>query len=394
MEPSQTFTRMNRSYIAEGEGIIRVMRPRLPTAAQLLPYLERIDEARIYSNYGPLVVEFEARLAALFGCGVIANTASSGTAALAGAILAAAGRAKPAAPFALIPAYTFTATAAVAEMCGYQPYFVDVDAECWMLEPGLLPAHPMIDKVGIVIPVAPYGRPVPQAPWLSFQAGTGIPVVIDDAAASDRLAAEPAPFLGEIPACLSLHATKALGCGEGGAILTTDEGLAAGILRSLNFGFGSERNSICASINGKMSEYHAAIGLAELDGWSEKLARLGAVATCYRRVMEAGGCTDRMVMMPDISAVYALYRARSETEAERICNNLRVAGIEYRLWYGAGLQSNAYFANCRRDALTETEEFAPRLLGLPMSVDLTPADIERIATAVTDATSSAPADHG
>src|SRR4051794_31264292 len=45
---------------------VPVARPRLPTAEAIAPYLQRIDEARWYSNFGPLLTEFEARLAGRF----------------------------------------------------------------------------------------------------------------------------------------------------------------------------------------------------------------------------------------------------------------------------------------------------------------------------------------
>ena len=97
---------------------IPVLRPRLPDAEALLPYLRRIDASRQYTNWGPLALEFEGRIAALLGCsadGVVSS--SSGTAALVGAILAATGR-PPAGTAALVPAFTFVATALAAEQAG------------------------------------------------------------------------------------------------------------------------------------------------------------------------------------------------------------------------------------------------------------------------------------
>src|SRR6185369_6395553 len=97
---------------------IPVLRPQLPSADAMLPYLRRIEGARIYSNWGPLVQELEQRLARHFALpeGSVA-TASCGTAALVGATLAVAGRASDRKPLAIIPAYTFVATAAAIEQC-------------------------------------------------------------------------------------------------------------------------------------------------------------------------------------------------------------------------------------------------------------------------------------
>ena len=118
---------------------IPVLRPMLPTADQVLPYLRRIDNARIYTNFGPLSLELQERLARMFGTGdnsIIC--ASSGTSALIGAILASAGMGRASRPLAMIPGLTFPATAAAAERCGYKPYFVDVDPKSWLLDPKTL----------------------------------------------------------------------------------------------------------------------------------------------------------------------------------------------------------------------------------------------------------------
>jgi len=85
---------------------IPVMRPQLPRAETLLPYLRRIDASRIYSNYGPLVQEFENRLSRHFELPAGgAVSASTGTTALIGAVLATAGRARPDRPLGLFREY-------------------------------------------------------------------------------------------------------------------------------------------------------------------------------------------------------------------------------------------------------------------------------------------------
>jgi len=149
---------------------IPVLHPRLPAAESLLPYLHRIDATRRYSNHGPLVLEFERRMAEhlqLPAGGLI--SAVSGTAALIGAIIASAGRATPERPLALIPSFTFVGTASAAELCGYQPYLADINNNTWMLDASRLACHPERDRIGVVVPVAPFGRGVPQAPWVSLR---------------------------------------------------------------------------------------------------------------------------------------------------------------------------------------------------------------------------------
>jgi dTDP-4-amino-4,6-dideoxygalactose transaminase len=369
---------------------VPLLRPRLPGADRLLPYLRRIDANRVYSNHGPLVVEFEERLEGLItpdGGAVV--SASSGTAAIIGAILATAGRATAERPLALVPAFTFVATAVAAEACGYRIALADIDAEDWMLHAEAAADHPLLSEVGVVVPVSTFGRPAPQAPWCAFQGRTGIPVVIDGAASFDRLIGEPERYVGDIPVAFSFHATKAFGTGEGGCVATADEALAGSIIRALNFGFRGERDSRSASINGKLSEYHAAVGLAELDGWPAKQAAFQAVIEGYRRHLGELGLMHCFVGAPDISLGYALFVCDHRWEALRVRDALAGQGIETRAWYGRGLRHQSHFASASvADGLPVTDEVAPRVLGLPMAPDLTDGQISVVASALARALSS------
>ena len=362
---------------------IPVLRPQLPRTERLLPYLQRIDAARVYTNWGPLACEFEGRLARALSLpegGVV--SASSGTSALVGAILAVAGRASEERPLALIPAFTFVATATAAQECGYIPYLADVDAESWMLNPDDLLRRAALDQVGLVVPVAPFGRPVPQAAWRDFHDRTGIPVVIDGAASFEGLLELPERYLGPIAVALSFHATKSFATGEGGCVALNDIDLGERVTQALNFGIRVGRESQMAHINGKLSEYHAAVGLAELDCWAEKHASLCAVAGAYRERLAGTELAPRLLVAPDISSSYVLMFCRSAVEAERIQNSLRQSKVEFRLWYGRGLHRHGYFSALPHDPLEVTDSIAPRVLRLPLAVDLSPAAIGYVAEAL------------
>lgn len=362
---------------------VPVMSPRLPSADRLLPYLRRIDAARNYTNFGPLVLELESRLTerlSLPAGGLV--TASSGTAALVGATLAVAGRATVERPFALMPAYTFVATAVAAEQCGYQPYLADVNADTWMLDPERLLDHPALDQIGLVMPVAAYGKKVAQAPWLEFKEKTGIPVVIDGAAGFEAVDASPGETLGRIPVVMSFHATKSFACGEGGAVVCTDPDVVMKTTRALNFGFHNSRDSCSASINGKLSEYHAAIGLAELDDWAQKQRSLRMVTAGYRHLFGMAGLSEALVAAPEVCSSYILFQFSNPFEALQVQSQLQERGIGFRLWYGQGLHSHPHYANAAADRLDTSNQLAPLILGLPMAPDLARETIERVVAGV------------
>jgi dTDP-4-amino-4,6-dideoxygalactose transaminase len=167
--------------------------------------------------------------------------------------------------------------------------------------------------------------------------------------------------------------------------VTTDQQLSRFVGRALNFGFFETRDCSAASMNGKMSEYHAAVGLAELDGWGLKCEAWHRVASAYRRRLNAVGLGDRLVAAPTVAGCYVLFRCTHADEARRLLRSLASANIESRFWYGHGLQRQPYYAAVLRDDLAVTERIAPLVLGLPVAPDLAEASITRVVTAISEA---------
>jgi dTDP-4-amino-4,6-dideoxygalactose transaminase len=353
--------------------VYRALLPRTPT---IVPYLERMDAKRWYTNRGELVQLLEARLGERIGTPVM--SAANGTVAIEAAILATAGRATAERPLALLPAYTFVATASAVEACGYRPYLLDVDETTWSLACSTLDHHPALASAGIVVPVSPYGRAIAQEPWAAFSKRTQIPVVIDAAAAFEALLAHRDSCTGTIPVTLSFQSTKAFSSGEGGAVVWSDEAGLKRIAQALNFGFLYKRESTSAGTNGKMSEYHAAVGLAALDAWESTCAANRAVADAYRTAAHAHGISERLFVAPDVASNYAIVDAGSATLAIELIAALNEELIESRLWYGSGLQAEPYWRDTESDALHITERIAPALVGLPMAPDLDSSAIARI----------------
>ena len=147
-------------------------------------------------------------------------------------------------------------------------------------------------------------------------------------------------------------------------------------------GFPGSRDSATPSLNGKLSEYHAAVGLAELEEWHTKEEATARVLDLYRECFDRLGLADRLVCGPEVASPYVLFQARTQPEANDVAASLAEDGISHRLWYGLGLQKHSQYAGCSSDPLPVTEELASRLLGLPFAVDLDEQAVERIGAAV------------
>src|SRR3989442_687951 len=114
----------------QSANVIPVLRPLLRTAGEILPYLEAIDAGRWYTNSGPLLQQFEGRLAEHFGVETTELvTASNATLAIAQSLRAMGA---PAGSLCVMPSWTFVATAAAAVWAGLEPYFIDVDPGTWL----------------------------------------------------------------------------------------------------------------------------------------------------------------------------------------------------------------------------------------------------------------------
>ena len=365
--------------------LLPVALPRLPVASAIARYIDEIDRNRQYSNYGPLCYRFEARLAEHFGVAperVV--TVANGTLALAAALMVAVPEPEPGA-LCLMPAWTFVATAHAARLAGLTPYLVDVEGEagpdCGTLTPGI--ARAVLAKapgpVAAVLPVLPFGQPMALAPWDDFARAHGVAVVIDAAAGFDAVRPQRAPVI------VSLHATKVLGIGEGGVIIAPDAAFSDELRRRLNFGFYQIREALVPAFNGKLSEYHAAVGLAALDLWPESRRAFQLVGLNYRRAF-----ADRAgVALPDgygdrwVGSTAMLRLAHPPyPKAEDLALTLAARAIDSRQWWGRGLHRQPAFAACPRTSLPVTDRLAATTLGLPCFPDLSAAAVVRVAGAI------------
>ncbi len=353
---------------------IPVMRPCLPSSRQLLPYLQLIDDSRVYSNGGPLARAFESRLRTHFNVEAVTLCANA-TLGLALALLA---QSPPMGSLCMVPAWTFAASAHAIYLAGLVPYIVDVDHDSQQLTADMARdfLHHAPRRVGAVMPVMPFSASADMLTWDTFRDETGLAVVMDAASAFDTV--RP----GRTPCVVSLHATKVLGIGEGAFVACTDPRLIEHVIRRGNFGFHDTRESIVPAINAKLSEFSAAVGLAALDLWPSSRDQYLNVAKEYRLRL------DRSVsMMPGqgdtwASSTMVVRVTNSKKGIASIIEGLRSNGIGSRCWWGGGLHRHSAFTECQRTDLTVTDALAASSLGLPCWPDLSARHIERICTSL------------
>lgn len=358
------------------KNIIKLLVPEMPKVEQILPYWQQIDENRWYTNFGPLVSELESRLSRSFSrepAQVHVVSMANGTCALQIALealkLRKSGR-------VLVPGLTFVATATAIIRAGLNPLISDVDPDNWLLTPAIARAVLAYSPFDAVMPVATYGCPQDVSGWDLFSAETGIPVVVDAAGAWGN---QQIGLTTKV--AFSLHATKALGGGEGGFVASRHHAYAQSMRALSNFGIDAHSGGLVfeAGENGKMSEYHAAVALAALDNWP-------SIATA-RRELHARYAALLLEKIPALKlqakpmdGVYSLMLVLLPVGFRGVDIQLRLLGkdIETRRWYCPPLHGHPAFQACTSGPLPQVDLLAERLLGLPFHLSLSEADVARV----------------
>lgn len=341
--------------------MIPVLVPDMPTADELLPWLRMIDAAKWYANGGPLVQRLERELGDMLGAS--ARCVTSGTAALELALRALR---LPAGSLVVVPSVTFVATAQAVERAGLGVIFADVSPMSWCLTPErVLEIGRDRSRVRAVVPVCAYGQALPPGPWADL--ATRLPVVIDAAGALyDQQVPEG------VTVCYSMHATKALGCGEGGVIATREPGVLNAVEALREFGPGGG--------NAKLDEYRAAVALAGLhrkrDDWQDDLERAYAANMPRGIRAQVGQRQTRRTLFPVLLPAWA--------SAADAAAKLARAGVGTRQWYAPFPAHLEHFQPCvPPGARTPVADMLrDRGLGLPWHAQMRPADAAFVCDAL------------
>lgn len=236
---------------------LHVGRPNIGGRDAFMQRVSDMLDRRWLSNNGPLLQEFEEKVAAYLGvrnCVAMCN----GTIALEIAI-----RALGLSGEVIIPSYTFVATAHALHWQEITPVFADIDPKTHALDPDAV-RKMITPKTTGIIGVHLWGRGAPHAALQEIAEEHGLKLMYDAAHAFG--CSLGGAMIGNFGACevLSFHATKFFNTFEGGAVVTNDDALADKMRLMRNFGFAGFDNVIYPGTNGKMIEVCAAMGLTNL----------------------------------------------------------------------------------------------------------------------------------
>jgi dTDP-4-amino-4,6-dideoxygalactose transaminase len=282
-----------------------------------------------------------------------------------------------------MPSFTFIATAQAAVWTGLEPRLAEIATDHWHLDAAALEAALSgRDDLAAVVAVSSFGTPPPAETRLRWERAcreAGLPLVVDSAAGFGAIAEDGVPIgsQGDIEV-VSFHATKPFAVGEGGAVFTRDRDLHARVEQAVNFGFRADRSvASTRGLNAKMSELHAATALAVLDRLDSILQRRRTSAVAIR---SRAASDISWQMGSELSTWQFLPIALTSTAVrERMIEACRDR-IEVRVYYeplGKLMSERTPWAGGNLD---RTNDLHSRMLCLPMSNDLSPVELETIAS--------------
>ena len=345
------------------------IRPTIPEPEAWLDLLAAAYDERRYSNFGPVATRLEHELEQKYASPERAVVlVSSATAGLTAALLALDVRGLVA-----MPSFTFPATASAVALAGCQPLFVDVSPQTWELDTTQLEQAIQRQQVGAILHVRTLGLCHPLDDLERLARSAEVRLIVDSAASLGGRDEGDAWVGGSGDAeVFSMHATKVFGVGEGGAVFAPKP-LVERVRRTINFGLADGVPEVLG-FNGKLSEVHAAIGLAVLERIDGFVLRRAEVADRYRTDLShvAGLEHPPNAGQPP----WQTYPVALPGDAESVVRRLIAAGVGVRRYYTPPLHRTPPFA---ADVyLPTTDHLSARMICLPVYSDMSALELDEI----------------
>lgn len=337
--------------------------------------LEVLDSGMLAQ--GPRVRAFEEAFAAY--CGVEhAVATTSGTTALHVALLAHG--IGPGDEVITTP-FTFIASANSILFTGARPVFVDIDPATFNIDPGLLEAV-VTPRTKAVMPVHLFGLPADMDPVLEVAAQHGLAVIEDACQAHGAEYRERrAGSLGT--GCFSFYPTKNMTTGEGGMITTGDERIAERCRVIRQHGMRRRYYHDELGFNFRMTDVHAAIGLAQL----QKLERFNQARIANARFLSEHLQGVVAPIVPEgCRHVFHQYTVRVPGgRRDAVLDGLKERGIGTGVYYPVPVhKQRVYLELGYQVTLPEAERAAKEVLSLPVHPGLSGDDLEAIVAAANE----------
>lgn len=278
----------------------------------------------------------------------------------------------------LVPAHTFIATWLAVSACGATPVPVDVDPQTYNIDARLI-EDAITPKTRAIIVVHLYGQPAAMDEIRHVANDRGLKVIEDAAQAHGALYKGGKAGALADAAAFSFYPAKNLGClGDGGAVVTSDPGLAARVRVIGNYGSATKYEHEVRGVNSRLDELQAAflrVGLRQLDAWIVSRRRHAAH---YMEALDSSSVT--LPTVPEwAEPVWHLFVVRV-SERSRVAEKLADEHITTMIHYPKTPQRQGAYAdlNISEHAFPCAESACQEVLSLPLDPYLRDEEVAHV----------------
>lgn len=349
--------------------MIPVTKSFMPPIEDYIKYLEKIWDSNQLTNNGPLVRELEEKLKEYLGVKHLFFV-SNGTIALQIAIKALDLKGE-----IITTPFSYVATTSSIVWEGCKPVFVDIDPNTLCIDPELI-EEAITPETTAILATHVYGIPCDVEKLKEIAQRHNLKVIYDAAHTFGvKYKNNSLVTYGDI-STLSFHATKIFHTVEGGALVTQDDELAHRISYMRNFGHKGQEEFWGIGVNGKNSEFHAAMGLCNFSYISDILSRRKQIFNSYNQFLK--NTIIRKPLIPDDTiynySYYPIIFPNEETLLE-IKDKMNKRNIFPRRYFFPSLSDLPYLLDKKP---TISKNISKTIMCLPLYFDLNQEELEII----------------
>lgn len=283
--------------------------------------------------------------------------------------------------------FTFASTTHAIVRNGLEPVFCDIDPETYTMDVTQI-ERLITDRTCAILPVHVYGNVCNIEEIERIAHKYGLKVLYDAAHTfGETYKGQGIGNFGDA-SCFSFHATKVFNTIEGGAVCYRDPDMGRRLYELKNFGIHGPEEVDAVGANAKMNEFCAAMGLCNLRHVDEEIAKRRAVVERYREHLEGVDGLRLNVQQPEVRSNYAYFPVVFDenlfgASRNEVMDALAQNGIGARKYfYPLTNTFECFHGKYDVDATPVALHVAKRVLTLPLYVDLSMEDVDRICKIV------------
>ncbi len=354
--------------------MINVTKSFLPDKEEYIGYINQIWDSVHLTNNGPLLQRLEEELRLFTGIDNL-YFCSNGT-----VVLEIALKALGITGEVITTPFSYCATSNVIIWNNCVPVFVDIDPHTFNIDADLIEAA-ITPATQAILATHVYGNPCDVEKIEAIARRHNLKVIYDGAHGFGvTYKGKSLLSYGDISTC-SLHATKIFHSVEGGLITTNHPELIHSLQLLRAFGHKGDEEYFYAGINGKNSEFHAAMGLCNLPHVPEIIRYRRQVFDWYDSNLDWEHL-KRPRLADQLEYNYSYYPVvlPSEDLLHKVQKDLQAIGIGCRRYFHPSLNTLSFMP--RRYSCPVSEDIAARVLALPLFVGLEEQVVVRISSAI------------